>query len=284
MPLSFMLSFLIWVYENHMFQNGLPFEQTPQSSTVPKSIEEASGIADSKINSGYLWIHEDSGSRPHIWLLKKDGTSLKSIAINGATNIDWEDMGLGKGPDGSKNYLYLADIGDNGLSRTHYTIYRFEEPASTRTIVENHDKITFKYPDGPRNAEAILIDNVSKDIYVITKSDNPSQIYKIAYPQSTTAINQAVPVGQLTFGGVTGAAISADGKEIIIKTYPALSYFSRNSGQSIEQSLNKPWVNLSYQIEPQGEAVAFASDNSGVFTMSEKGFSGSVKLYFYKRK
>jgi hypothetical protein len=265
-------------------QFGIPFEQIPQSVTVTSSIKEASGIASSKINPGYLWVHEDGGTRPQLLLLKKDGALSKSISIVGATNIDWEDMALAKGPDPSTDYIYIADIGDNNLTRSTYAIYRFEEPILTTSSVKTVDKIRFKYPKGSRDAEAILIDNVSKDIYIITKSDNPSNIYKIPYPQSTTSINEAISVGQLKFGGVTGAAISIDGKDIIIKTYPTLNYFSRKAGETIEQALNKAWVNLTYHLEPQGEAVGFSYDNSGFYTLSEKGFGSTVKLYFYKRK
>jgi hypothetical protein len=168
--------------------------------------------------------------------------------------------------------------------RGNYAIYRFQEPALTATSVKVLDKIRFKYPTGSHDAEAMLVDNVSKDIYIITKSENPGKIYKIPYPQSTTSVNVAAAVGKLTFGGVTGAAISADGTEIILKTYPMLNYFSRKRGETIENALKKPWVNLTYHLEPQGEAVGFASDNSGFYTLSEKGFGSSVKLYFYKRK
>ena len=49
-----------------------------------------------------------------------------------------------------------------------------------------------------------LVENSSKDIYIITKQDSPSRIYKIPYPQDTGATNTAVLVGSLSFGGVTG--------------------------------------------------------------------------------
>jgi hypothetical protein len=217
-------------------------------------------------------------------LLKKDGSLSKSVVLDAATNIDWEDMSLARGPDASLNYIYLADIGDNGRVRAEYTIYRFPEPETNTDTVYAPAKIRFRYPDGAHDAEAILVENTSKDIYIITKSDNPSRLYKLSYPQSTTAVSEATAVGELSIGGATGAAISSDGKEIIIKTYPALSYFLRSAGEPIEEALKKSPINLAYQLEPQGEAVAFAADNSGFYTLSEKAFSPIVNLYFYKRK
>lgn len=284
MALSLLFSFLLWMFDKQPLQYGAVFEQTPQSFVINKAITEASGIASSRVNPGYLWIHEDGGSRPQISLLKNDGTLSKSVLIDQASNIDWEDMALAKGPTASKYYLYVADIGDNGLLRSSYTIYRFEEPALSMNIVKVYDKIRYKYPDGSHNAEAILVDDRSRDIYIITKSDDPSHIYKIPYPQSTTSVNQAVLVGKLNFGGITGGAMSANNQEIILKTYPALNYFVRKNGETIETSLKKAPIHLSYLVEPQGEAVGFASDNSGFYTISEKLFGSSVKLYFYKRK
>lgn len=286
---SFLFTGLLFFYLGSSCQRdpgepAVPFETDPKFVTIDASIVEASGLAGSKVNPGHLWIQEDGGSSAKILLLKTDGSLVKAIAINNAVNIDWEDMGVGPGPDPATNYIYLADIGDNLKVRTDYTIYRFAEPAMTLNAVNAVDAIRFTYPDGMHDAEAILIDNPSKDIYIVTKSDNPSKLYKIPYPQSSTSVNQAVFAGDLAFGGVTGAAVSPDAKEIIIKTYPALSYFRRDAGESIEGALKKSPVNLKYQLEPQGEAVGFAADNTGFFTVSEKAFAPVVNLYFYKRK
>ena len=260
------------------------FDTTPVSAVVHSSITEASGIVDSKMNAGFMWVHEDSGTPPRILLLKKDGTLSKSVEVDGATNIDWEDMSLAKGPDASLDYIYVADFGDNARARSEYAIYRFPEPGSGVDVVHDADKIRFKYPDGAHDAEAMVVDNSSRDIYLITKSDNPSRIYKLPFPQNTSTVTEAISVGEMSFGGATAAAISPDGKEIIIKTYPAVRYFERKAGETIEAALKKTPINLPYQLEPQGEAVAFAADNSGFYTISEKAFSSVVKLYFYKRK
>ena len=279
-----MIVFLIWACQKNVKEPLLLFEKIPISYSVSTHIAEASGIASSKINRGYLWVHEDSGNPSQLHVIKNDGSFFKSIFINDAINVDWEDMALSQGPHASINYLYLADIGDNDLARPDYLIYRFEEPLLSVDTVKTIEKIRFKYTDGSHDAEALLVDGASKDIYIITKSDNPSRIYKLAYPQSPTSTNLALLVGQLNFGGATAAALSVTGEEIIIKTYPSVSYFEKKPGQSIGQCLKNRFLNLAYQVEPQGEAVGFAADNSGYYTLSEKAFSTVVNLYFYKRK
>lgn len=262
------------------------FENLPVAKPLTSGIvDEASGMADSKVNPGYLWIQQDSGNPSDIALLSHDGNFLKKMVINMATNRDWEDMALASGPVAGANYIYIADIGDNNLVSTDYFIYRFAEPAASATAVSTVDKITFQYPDGPHDAEAILVDNSTKDIYIITKQDIPSRIYKLAYPQSTSTTNAAILSGSLPFTGATSATVSPDGKEILVKTYTAIWQWKKKAGQTMEQSLTGAPVAITYQFEPQGEAICFKNDNTGFFTLSEKpSVIAAVNLNFYKRK
>jgi hypothetical protein len=262
------------------------FETIPVAKPVsPGVLDEVSGMSDSKANPGYIWVEQDSGNPGSIALLSHTGIILKTIYVKPAPNRDWEDMAVADGPAAGASYIYLADIGDNNRTATQYFIYRFAEPAAVADTVFACDKIIFKYPDGSHDAEAMLVDNVTKDIYVITKQDAPSRIYKIAYPQSTTVVNTAVLAGSLTYNGVTGAAISPAGNEILIRSYTSVNYWKRNTGQTIEQALAQSPVALTVQFEPQGEAICFKNDNTGFFTMSERPFIiAGINLNFYKRK
>lgn len=272
--------------ENSDAQSAEGFESIPVAKPLtPSIIDEASGITDSKLNPGYLWVQQDGGNPNDIALLSHEGTLLKKINIKPATNRDWEDMAIGKGPVAGTNYIYLADIGDNALAASQYFIYRFAEPASSTDTVFSCDKIIFQYPDGPHDAEAIFVDNGTGDIYIITKQDNPSRIYKLAYPHNIGAVNTATLVGTLSFSGATASAISNDGNEIFIKTYTSVYYWKRNNTQTIQQVLATTPVTLTTQFEPQGEAICFKNDNSGFFTLSERpAIIAAVNLNFYKRK
>ena len=252
------------------------FDSTPLAKPVTPLIREGSCIAESKANAGYVWVEEDSGNPTQIYLVSHDGTVLKKIFIKGAVNRDWEDMAL------SGNDLYLGDIGDNNLNHPDYTFYKFPEPLSSVDTVKSFETIKFKYEDGAHDAEAFLVDPDTKDIYIITKRDNPSLIYKLSSPFSS--LSTAIKVGALTYSGVTSAAISADGKEILVKTYTNVFYYPLSKDQSIVQALQGKAVQLPYEIEPQGEAITFSLDHSGYYTLSEIGFVNYVNLNFYKRK
>lgn len=259
--------------------NNMPllFDSIPISHPVIPVIKEGSGIADSKLNPGNIWVEEDSGNPPQIILVKYDGTLVKKIYMEGAVNRDWEDMAL------YNDTIYVADIGDNNQVYKSYTFYSFPEPSSTMDTVKNIKTVSFIYPDGSHDAEAFLLDRKTLDIYIITKRDNPSRIYKLSYPYAAL-VNTVAFVGTLNYTGVVSATASNDEKEVIVKTYFGLNYYNRNNSQSIIDCLMQSPRSLPYIAEPQGEAVCFAQNNNGFFTLSEKGMASFVKLYFYSRK
>ena len=256
---------------------ALIFDSIPVSHAVVPVIEEGSGIADSKLNPGNIWVEEDSDNPPQILLMKHDGTVVKKIFIHGAVNRDWEDIAL------YDDTIYIADIGDNDQKYKSYTFYIFPEPLASADTVKNSRAVSFMYPDGSHNAEAFLLDQKSHDLYIITKTDNPSRIYKLSYPYSSS-MNILTLEGKLNYSGVVSAASSSDDKEVIVKTYLALKYYQRKSNQSITECLTQSPRMLPYTPEPQGEAICFANDTSGFFTLSEKGLASFVNLYFYPRK
>ncbi len=258
-------------------------------------IQEASGIVASYRNKGFLWTHNDSGDSNRIFLLDANGKGIREFNLEGVTNRDWEAISMAQFPEGS--YLYVGEIGDNYAFHAESAIYRVPEPDITTTTAQyvtlkNVQKISFKYPDGPRDAECFLIDQVSKDIFIISKRENSKRMYKLSYPQSYTQTTNAEFVQELNFSNIPGTPsfitdgnISVDNKEIIIKNYLQIFHWRRNTNESIPDALKRPPTMLPYTAESQGEGVCFAQDGSGYYTISEESNSKTpVKLHFYKRK
>ena len=261
------------------------FAKEPEANVLTRPISEASGLADSKTLPDQLWVIEDSGNPARLFLVKHNGFVTDSFSLAGATNRDWEDVAVGKGPDDALSYLYVGDIGDNNSSYPSYTIYRVPEPTGFSGEITGYDTIKFTYPDGSHDAEAFMIDDNTKDIFVITKQDAASKIYRIPYPQDTQNMNQAEFVSNLGYTGVVSASLSFAGTEIIMKTYTQLYYYKRTAKEGLGVTLAKaPTDTLDYALEAQGEAVAIANDNTGFFTLSEKGMGeGFPNLMFYRR-
>jgi hypothetical protein len=253
-------------------------DTVPIVTPLVPTINETSGVADSKKNPGFLWAEEDSGNPPQLSLVGHNGKVDSRVYIKGATNRDWEDMVL------ADSSIYIADIGDNNRVHNSYTIYKFTEPLRGTDTISTFEKIEFQYPDGSHDAEAFVVDPASKDIFIITKRDNPSRMYRIAYPYSLSTMNTAALIGTMPLTYVVSAALSPDAKEIIIKTYTDLVVFSRTAETSIGSALQGGYSSLHYRPEPQGEAVTFTTDGTGYFTLSEKGPSADVNLYYYKKK
>jgi len=257
------------------FEDAKPF---PITAGI---IDEASGLADSYANAGFLWVNQDSDNPTKIYLLGHDGKHGKSIHIDNVTNRDWEEIMVGDGPTAGKKYVYIGDIGDNQKQYDEYFIYRFEEPFITTDTVKSIDKIRFKYDDGRHDAEAFFID-AAKNIYIIIKTTQENaKVYQLSYPYSTTSLNTATYIATLSYTGVVGASYNSSG-ELLVKTYNNIFYYQSN--QSVLNTLKGSYSTLSYQIEPQGEAISFANNGSGFYTLSEKAFASLVNLNYYKRK
>ncbi len=117
------------------------FEQergVTRMATLDKKLHESSGIA---LVQGRLFTHNDSGGDAALYEIDRHGRILRRIEIEGATNVDWEDLAQ----DGT--YLYIADIGNNDGTRTDLKIYRIDKEALLHHDRIAADTITFSYPD-----------------------------------------------------------------------------------------------------------------------------------------
>ncbi|MET3126109.1 hypothetical protein ABID42_001211 [Arcicella rosea] len=260
-----------------------------------KAIDEASGLIASQKNKDYLWTHNDSGDENRIFLIDKNGKGLFQFNLEGATNRDWEAIAIATFTEGS--YLYIGEIGDNNAQYEDYAIYRVAEPTitgSTQAVntLSNVQKITFKYPDGAKDAECMLIDQQSKDIYILSKREKNQRLYRLAYPQSFTQTMTAEFVEEVSFSlgtnqafYITDGSISSDNQEILIKNYLQVFHWRRQSNESIPSALKRAASLLPYTAEPQGEGICFSSDGSSFYTISEESDNKiPVHLYQSKRK
>jgi hypothetical protein len=101
------------------------------------TLDEVSGIVDSRANPNTFWVHNDSGDTARFFAINHQGALLGTFPLSGAPLGDWEDIAIAPKPSGG-NYLYLGDIGDNNSNRPYIIVYRTDEPTSTTstTIVE----------------------------------------------------------------------------------------------------------------------------------------------------
>lgn len=251
-----------------------------------KKLDEASGLAASAVNEGLLWTHNDSGNRAELFLVDNQLNIRMTVTLENIINRDWEDIAVGPGPEAGKNYIYVADIGDNMAIFPHKIVYRFEEPkwqeGKSQLTVSKFDRIVFQL-DVKKDTESLLVDPKTKNLYVISKREKPVYVYELKYPYSTTDTLTAEKIGSIPFGQVVAGDFSPDGNEVLIKNYNNVFYWKLEN-ENFATALKRNPLIVNYAEEPQGESVTFARDGSGFYTISEIVKGEKSYLYFYPRK
>ena len=239
-------------------------------------VREASGIVASRHNPGVLYLHNDSGAGAKVYVINTSAQLLGVCNVRGATTRDWEDIALGPGPDPNRHYLYIGDIGDNRAKYPEIIVYRVPEPKVeaaqpfNQMTVGPAEAIRLTYPDGPRDAETLLVDPLTRDIYIISKRDFVPKVYRAAYPQSVTQSTRLEQVAVMPFGLFpTGGDVSPDGLRVIVRGMFNASLWTRPAGEPLWHAFSGKAVALPIASEPQGEAICFDSEGAGYFTISE---------------
>lgn len=251
-----------------------------------RRIIESSGLAASVRNEGSLWTHNDSGDAPLVYCLGPDGSSCGTFRLSGAVASDWEDMAVGPGPRPAESYMYVGDIGGNISSDSSgvITVYRVPEPpvddvdaaaGADPVVLGPVDEIRLRYPDGPHDAETLLVHPITGDLYIITKEVD-SGVYKAEAPLQPGVEIELDRVARFSiFANLsdrTGGSISPDGRRVALSTY----------GGAFELVL-PPDVPISrfdviWRQEPtriqigllvQSEAIAYRHDGRAVYATSE---------------
>ena len=236
---------------------------------------EVSGIAASRAHPGVIWMHNDSGGGPVVFAVDQDGGWQGDFELD-ALAFDWEDMAVGPGPDPSRDYLYLGDIGDNLHFRPVITVYRIAEPVPDPMGGYIADVATFnlRYPEPGPDAEAMLVDPVTGDILVITKgaSGEPSIVFRAPANQlADETTTNLVEVGQFDLAPgtfVTAADITTDGSAVVFRGYNQVWLWDRVDLDFTATFAAEP-CRAPSTAEVQGEAIAFAADSYSYFTVSE---------------
>lgn len=233
------------------------------STAVPATgLAEGSGIAASAHRPGVVWIVEDSGD-PITHAFGADGEPAGSITLDGWNNRDTE--ALAAGPDGT---LWIADIGDNKAVRESVVVYVVDEPDDGDDVVVTPTSYRIAYPDGPRDAEAFLVDPVTGRAYVISKSFDTPMIYALPAELTPGETHEVTPVADAPVL-VTDAAFTPDGARLVLRDYfAAFVYEVERDGSDEITGLTAP-VTLDVPTQEQGESIAVTPDGTTVLVGSE---------------
>jgi hypothetical protein len=260
------------------------FSGPRELALIDEKLPEASGLASSVANPGSMWVINDSGNPAEVHLI--DTTARVTLTCRlSVKNRDWEEVAVGPGPINGKTYVYVGDIGDNNAIYDTKYIYLFEEQTADQPIknVSLADTLIIRLSDGKRDTEAMLIDPITKDLYIISKREDSVGVYKVPQPY-TKEVMTAQKVAKIPYYQIVAGSFSPDGTEILLKDYDHVYYWRRSKDEPLETVLLRKPQQLPYKRESQGEALTWKLDASGYYTLSETNPGKPAYLRFYSRR
>jgi hypothetical protein len=255
---------------------GAAAEQTATRTlcTIRDSrITESSGLAAA---GDSLYTVNDGGSRLRVFVLDRSCQVRRTVEAP-LDPYDVED--LARTSDGT---LWLADTGDNALTRSTVALERLR-PDGTATLYR------LAYPDGPHDAEALLLDRSGRP-YIVTKEPLSSGVYTpdgALSAHRTTALRKVRtlsfgptgtaggPVGVASQVLVSGGAVSADGRLLVLRTYTDAFVWRAPDGDLEAALRSASSGRIPLPATRQGEGIAVSPDGRSLLTSTE-GLPGPV--------
>jgi hypothetical protein len=239
-----------------------------QCQITDPRLPELSGLV--AVDDQFLAMN-DGGDQISVFLL--DATCrVVDVHTAAVDPYDPEDMAVAA--DGT---VWLADTGDNNAIRATVALIALRPDGSTSIY-----RLT--YPDGPHDAEALLLAPDGTP-YIVTKEIlGASGVYrpgvalvdggtvalaKVAGVNMTFTGTAGGPVGQAGQVLVTGGAVARDGSAIALRTYTD-AYVWPLSGSDVPAALAAAPVRVPLPDSPQGEAISFTADSRNLVVASEK--------------
>ena len=243
---------------------------------------EASGLVASRRNPGLLYIVDDGPGTTSLLVIDQRARVVTRLGVEGLEGTDTEDLAVVRCPPGQGRWcVVIGDIGDNVLGRDSISLTWFAEPAldaGAAEVAVAAQQTVLRYPDGAHDAEALLADRHGT-IGIVTKAagrrgDGAARLYLLASLDAGSLERggridlpaPATPAASLLTGVVVTGGDAVPGR-VVLRTYDAL-YELSGTGRLADIP---DWEvrQIPSPAEPQGEAVAYARDGCGLFTVSE---------------
>lgn len=224
------------------------------------ALNESSGLTASRQYANVFWTHSDDGL-PFIFAVNRRGEHISAFEVQGANLIDWEAISADE-----HGNLYLADIGTNGLVRTHGAIHRIEEPNPSEQAGRVKVKQTwyFRYPGERFDAESFFVHNGYG--YIITKQrlNGLVSMWRFLVGSSTEYVLEFV--ANIAPGNDVGdAALSPDAQRLALLTSEGVEvYFINGNPATVAAApmVETEWANT------RMEGITFVPD--GLLVTSEQ--------------
>ena len=263
-----------------------PFTQL-SGLMLDADLDEVSGLAASHQHADTLWMINDGGNDARVFAVSHRGSKLATLQVAGVDNTDWEDIAAFE-LDG-RNYLLVADTGDNGGLRKTLQLHVIPEPATLADgTVSPAWSIVFRWPGGARDCEAVAVDAASGQVLLVSKKRQPPELFSLPLRPTEQGTLVATRLGELAGvpqgdaeevrvnpdmarlrSQVTAADIADDRHAMAVLTYRDVLIYRRRGREDWGQALARkpdvhplPWL-------PQGEALGWSADNRALYATGE---------------
>jgi hypothetical protein len=221
---------------------------TVEFTITDSQITESSGLATDADAERY-WTVNDSGDAGSAYALDDEGKTEGTLEFR-ADPVDVEAVAFHQGR------LYVADIGDNQARRDSVTVYFFDDaaPSVDPVVYKAYD---FSYPDGPHDAETLLVDGDGR-LFIVTKGTKGG-IYAAPASPSRQGVNELERVGDAP-PFVTDGTVLPDGR-FALRTYVSVEIVDPDSYDVVARAVTR--------AQQQSESITTTFDGEHLLVGSE---------------
>ncbi|HEY3561964.1 MAG TPA: hypothetical protein VGL05_31070 [Kribbella sp.] len=228
-------------------------------------IKESSGLVKSVKHQGVYWTVNDSGDSGRVFAVDSSG-KVKAVLRFGAKVKDVEALGIDR-----EGTLYVADIGDNKENRDQIEIYTIPEPEELQDADVKYHQYDFKYPDGAHDAETLLIEPGTSQLYIVTKAlKGTGAIYSAPPAPTRQGTNELSKLAPAPAGVITDGTFLPDGQRVVLRTYTDVATVAWGDTPTA--------VARGAVLIGQGETVALGPTDGTVVVGSEGANSGVYQV------
>lgn len=153
--------------------------------------------------------------------------------------------------------VWVGDIGDNTGARSSIEVARVPYGEQDREV--DADTIELRYPDGPRDAESLLVHPRTGRLFVISKTFLGGTVYAAPAEPAPGQTHRMRARGRV-LGMATDAAFFPDGKHLIVRSYARAVVYAWPSLEVVG--------GFELPAQEQGEGIAVSAAGA-VFASSE---------------
>ena len=181
-----------------------------------EAVIESSGLVDA---GRVVYTTNDSGDDAVIYGFDPAGGRLVSRTTYADEVDDVEALAPGR-----HGVVWAGDTGDNRGRRDSIAAFRVVPGTTTRDRPAR--RYTFTYPDGPHDAETLLVHPRTGRFFVVSKSAFGGTVYAAPpHPHPGERPNRLTVFARVT-GLVTDGTFFPDGKRVLLRTYGTATVYT----------------------------------------------------------